>query len=128
MRSFIVRRGPVTSVLAYSVAYPYSIRQLFSLVLVLFNRHVYDGCGDHNISSAFKCLHLSLFFLLLLTLVKGGSTVLSSTSEADNENTQVLYIRIMKTVWNTSDYGDRLAGLWMLLIINAIKTQTFPSP
>jgi hypothetical protein len=32
---------------------------------------------------------------------------------------------ITNTVWNTSDYGDRLAGFRMVLVVNATKAKRF---
>jgi hypothetical protein len=43
------------------------------------NHHVYNGCGDSNISFTFKALHLFVFFLLLLAFKKGKSVVGFST-------------------------------------------------
>jgi hypothetical protein len=66
----------------------------------------------------------------LLTFQKGRSTVSFSTRKT--ENTPVFYnseaLHITYTVWNTSDYVDRLAGFRMVLVVNATKAKKFPTP
>jgi hypothetical protein len=58
----------------------------------------------------------------LLTFQKGRSAVSFSTRKT--ENTPVFYnseaLHIANTEWNTSDYGDRLAGFRMVFV-NATK-------
>jgi hypothetical protein len=82
----------------------------------------------HSLSSF--CIFLFVFFLLLLTFQKGTSAVTFSTRKT--ENTPVFYnseaLHITNTVWNTSDYGDRLAGFQMVLVLNATKAKKYPTP
>jgi hypothetical protein len=61
----------------------------------------------------------------LLTFQKGRSAVGFSTRKT--ENTPVFYnseaLHITNTVWITSDYGDRLAGFRIVLVVNATKAK-----
>jgi hypothetical protein len=115
----------VVSVLGYWwAAKPRSSPGLCSFV---FFNNVYNGYGDHNISLTLKFLRFFVFFLLLLTFQKGRSAVGFSTRKT--ENTPVFYniLHITNAVWNTSDYGDRLAGFRMVLVVNATKAKKFPA-
>jgi hypothetical protein len=61
----------------------------------------------------------------LLTFQKGRRAVGFSTRKT--ENTPVFYnseaLHITNTIWNTLDYGDRLAGFRIVLVVNATKAK-----
>jgi hypothetical protein len=119
-----VLRSSVVSVLGSCAADPHSSPRLCSF----FFNHVYNGYGDHNTSLTFKFLHFFSFFFCSHSR-KGGAQFVS---QRERQSTPVFYnseaLHITNTIWNTSDYSDRLAGFRMVFVINATKAKKFPTP
>jgi hypothetical protein len=69
-------------------------------LFIFYIHHVYNGYGDCNISFTFKCLHLSVFFLVLLIFEKGKSAIGFSTWKTENTpviyNSEALHITVSK--------------------------------
>jgi hypothetical protein len=80
-----------------------------------FIHNVCNGCGD--------CLCICLFSFLFCWHSRRGGAQLVSQRETLKVHWYFARVKlyIFSVVWNTSVYGSRLAGFWVVLV-NAIKT------